>query len=205
VRLGILTKDEDRLAKGRAALEAFAGLMEKAPRATESLVLAAALYLDYAAAEEKAAAPAGGSSALLRRKPLTLEAHPAKKSAAPGETLSVTLRLTVDEGWHVNSHAPLQADLAPTAVSLKLHPSAALRRMQYPEGKEVKLAFSDAPLSVYQGAVEFTAPVAVAPDAAPGPTELHFELRAQACNDQSCAAPAKLTLTVPVEIIPHHT
>ena len=137
VRLGRLAREPRYFEPARDLFESFLGWLERAPRATESLILAAAMYLDQATGEA-AGAPAQ-PTALVRKKPLTIEAGATRTKAAPGETIEVLIRLTIDRGWHINSHRPLLDDLVPT--TLRLSPNgasgAALGEVIYPEGRQL--------------------------------------------------------------------
>ena len=57
-------------------------------------------------------------------------------------------------------------------------------------------------MSVYEGEVWLTADIGVGRDATPGDGHLQLEVNLQACNDQSCAPPQKLILSIPVVVGP---
>jgi len=200
VRLGQLTGKPQYRAAARTTLDAFVGLMERAPRATESLILATALYFDAGGSAEPEAQPGTRPEAEVRRKPVTAAAFASRRTAAPGETVEVKVRLTIDEGWHVHSHQPKQENLIPTSLRLEDNPVAALDQVRYPDGQEMTFAFSPEPLSVYAGEVWIKASVTVSPKAETGAATLKFKLRVQACDDQTCLAPETLVLPVPLGI-----
>ncbi len=62
-------------------------------------------------------------------------------------TLRVEARLAA--GWHVNSHRPSEEYLIPTEIKLDASPAARFGEPRYPEGRMLKFAFSETPLSVY--------------------------------------------------------
>jgi len=197
VRLAGLTGRKEYLDAAGTTLEAFQGFMARMPAETASMVLAAAAYLDAKAA---GAPPARKPDAVADRKPVRIEAFASRRKAAPGETIDVELRLTIDKGWHVNSHRPLGKDLVATTVALAKGSPAALGEVDWPPGTKVKLELSPEALRVYEGTVRIAVPVRLAPAAAPGPAKLALTVTTQACNDRTCLAPATATLALPVEV-----
>lgn len=110
-------------------------------------------------------------------------------SAAPSGAGRATLlvRGTLAAGWHVNSHRPPEDYLIPTEI--KVDPAEGVRagEPRYPEGKLLKFAFSDTPLSVYEGTFSIEVPVEWSGAALPA---LGGSVEFQACNDHQCLAPA---------------
>jgi len=85
------------------------------------------------------------------------------------------LKFELADGWHINSHDTEATDLIPTNISAK---------GEFPDAKEIDVAFSDQPLRVYEGAFE----VLVA--------ELDelLEVSFQACDNAVCLKPETLVL-----------
>lgn len=113
----------------------------------------------------------------------------------PGESAVLKVLLRIEEGWHVNSHAPLDPYLIPTSLTLQLPPGWSAGPPQFPAHEMATFAFSDEPLAVYEGAIEIRVIVGrsdTAPLAAVAAT-----VTAQACNDSMCLAPADVTVVVP--------
>jgi thiol:disulfide interchange protein DsbD len=102
-------------------------------------------------------------------------------------TLSIRARL--ETGWHVNSHKPSEDYLIATEVKLDPAEGARFGDAKYPEGKLQKFAFSDAPLSVYEG--EFVIEVPVEWNGA-APPVVSGSIEFQTCNDAQCLAPTSL-------------
>jgi thiol:disulfide interchange protein DsbD len=95
----------------------------------------------------------------------------------------------VAPGWHVNSHKPSEDYLIPTQVRIDPNPAVAAGEPRYPEGKSIKFAFAEKPLSVYEDRFTVEVPVTfhgTAPGALTGAVEF------QACNDKQCLAPASV-------------
>ncbi|MCH7471819.1 DUF255 domain-containing protein [bacterium] len=207
VRLGNITGDSRYSNLAEDSFSAFLGAMQEVPRATESLVLAAGMFFDQATSPGDgavlASAPSSGGlkpDARLRRAPLTIEALASQLKLAPGAEFQVALRLSLDPGWHVNSHSPLQDYLVPTAVNLQQTAAATLGGVDYPPGQQISLAFSPEALSVYDGTTVIVADLSIADDAPAGAADLAFDVDAQVCDDRSCLAAETYTITIRVEI-----
>jgi hypothetical protein len=147
--------------------------MQQAPRATETLIAAAALYLDHAPA---------------RTKPVTVAVSSPVRRAAPGDRVDVSFTVTVAEGWHINGGSPREDTLAPTTVRLEADGVAVLEEISYPEGTE------------YRGTLEIRGTIRVGPEAPPGPAELVFEIGFQPCDESRCLASEILTCPLSLEI-----
>ncbi len=101
----------------------------------------------------------------------------------------LTVTLSIAEGWHVNANPASDEFLIPT--QLVPNDEIALRKPRYPKGHELALAFTDDPISVYDGTVEISA------EASPLSGDATVELTFQACDDRRCLPPVRRVLTVP--------
>jgi len=202
VRLGRLTGRKRYLHQAGACLAAFWGSVQRMPQGAVGMLLAAGEYLDNQEASRGPTGSNDGEDGPVRseKPPITVEAIPSVRQAAPGGQVEVTVRVTASAGWHVNSAAPLQERLEGTSVGLA--PAAAFRagKVAYPPGKRITLGGEA--VSVYEGTVEIKLPVGLAADAAPGRVRLALTVRTQPCNDVSCLAPQTHRLVVPIEIRP---
>ncbi len=93
----------------------------------------------------------------------------ALRRAGPGWRLA----LRIDPGWHLNAADPGAADLVGAAA----HGA----RVDWPEGASFRAGFAEAPIRVYDGALD----LAVAPEA-----EV-VALTLQLCSDRLCLAPVE--------------
>jgi Thiol:disulfide interchange protein DsbD, N-terminal len=114
---------------------------------------------------------------------------PEKEGVAPGSTLALALRATLNREFHVNSHVPTQDYLIPTAIQGEAGSDAQLGEWIYPEGEMKTFPFSDEPLRVYEGTFLIHGSVKMAPDAALGPRHVLLHLRYQACTREKCLPP----------------
>ena len=145
--------------------------------------------------------PASPARLQVEKHPLVLEAIASTSRFAPGARLDITLDLAIADGWHINSHKPLSRFLRPTSVEAGDGIPITIGEVRYPEGEEMTLSFSPDAMSVYTGNVSLTVPLAIAPEAKPGKAVVSLLLRYQACDDRKCLPPARLEVSLPVEIV----
>jgi len=134
-------------------------------------------------------ASTGAEAQGFRVKKATVNAVPEKSAFAAGETARIGVVMTIESGWHTNSHQPTFEYLIPTELTIDGPPGWRLDRVDYPAGQLKTFAFEDEPLSVYEGEVTLIAHLLVPTDALTGPAEGSFSLRYQACDDRSCLPP----------------
>lgn len=115
-------------------------------------------------------------------------------STAPGAyTLAVTV--TVQDGWHVNSHAPLSEDLIATTVQVEAPTGWQVGAPVFPPHRKARFEFSEEPVAVHEGTFVVRIPMTIPADAA-RTAVLKATVRAQACNDRECLPPADVTFAV---------
>ena len=113
---------------------------------------------------------------------------------ASGGRGTLRVRIAVQEGWHVNSDAPLDPYLIPTRVRLELPQGWTAEKPAYPPSRLAKFAFSEDKLAVFEGTFVVSVPVRLAAGAA-GAATVRGVVEAQACNNQLCLAPADVEFT----------
>ncbi len=178
----------------------FHGLLERSPRGTESLIYALALYYDSKDGDGKGETKSNADF-FIYRKPLAVEVFLSRKSIVPGEEFRFAVHLSIDNGWHVNSHRPRQDYLIATSLVAEDDSVATFEKIDYPEGREITFAFNNEPLSVYEGNVPINVLCRIPENAAPGSQTLNFNLRTQACDDKCCSAPESFEISVPLKIM----
>lgn len=135
--------------------------------------------------------------------PVTVGGFFSDLEISPGDTFQLLLRLTIDGEWHVNSSAPIQDYLIPTAVGLEEDSDFMVEEIFYPAGKRMTFAFSpDEPLLVYGDVVWIKMLLASSENARIGTAPVRVSVTTQACNDRMCLAPATQILSFPIEIDP---
>ena len=121
---------------------------------------------------------------------------PEQVTLAARKTSSIALHFRIAPGFHINSHAPKDEYLIPTAFSIPEESGVKLENATYPAGAEFVLpADPETKLSVYTG--EFTIQARLV--AEPGDHLVKAKLRYQACDLTACMPPK--TITVPIDIV----
>ena len=65
----------------------------------------------------------------------------------------LAVKVNVDDGWHINSNTPNEDYLVPSKLSIISNDGIIekVEKILYPEPEDIKLSFSEIPLSVWQG------------------------------------------------------
>jgi thiol:disulfide interchange protein len=152
---------------------------------------------------------AGAGEAQIRRPEKASFVLTADRTAhEAGSPARVAALVTIEPGWHVNSHKPTFEYLIPTELDLELPASWPAETVRYPQAEMQTFAFADQPLAVYDGSVVIVGTLAVPKGAAEGPVPIRAKLRYQACNDSQCLPPvtteAELQLKIGLGGQPQH-
>jgi len=114
----------------------------------------------------------------------------------------VALNFRVASGFHINSNAPKDEFLIPTALKMDLPTDIVLGKIEYPAGQDLSFPFMpDQKLNVYSG--DFTINVIVHPLASvvPGKYVMRGVLRYQACDNAQCFPPKTLPVSFNVKVV----
>ena len=202
VRLATLTGDARYRDAARQLFDVYVGWMQRIPRAAESTILAVAEAYDAGLLGADAVAPmAAEPDAAWDAAQVRVTGYASRVVVNPGDRLRVAVQLAVADGWHVNSHAPLQDYLIPTSLSLEGDGPLVGGEVTYPTGTTLSLEFSADPLSVYDGTVTLTMPVTVSDQAEAGAETVVLAVRVQACDDHQCLRPETGTLKIPITVV----
>ncbi|MCZ6703462.1 MAG: protein-disulfide reductase DsbD family protein, partial [Ignavibacteria bacterium] len=117
-----------------------------------------------------------------------------------GGEFKIAMVTKVKDTWHINSNNPKDKFLIPTTVMVDDTINFNLLKIAYPEAHDIKLGFSDNPLSVWEGKVYFGGLVKAADNLSPGKYPLVVSVEYQACNNQSCLAPTIVADTLLIQI-----
>lgn len=127
--------------------------------------------------------------------------EPGEAKIRRGAATRVTLVATIQPGFHVNSHKPLQDYLIPTRVELAEDAPVVLERASFPRGELKSFGFApDEKLSVYEGTLKVPLRLRAAADAAPGTHTVRLVFHFQACNDQICLRPARREVSLDLRL-----
>ena len=124
---------------------------------------------------------------------LSLAAEKPKK----GELFDAVVHIRIDPGWHINAMPATTKDLIPTSVVFNADVPIEVVAIEYPKGRNKRLAFSEQPLSIYQDEIEIRATLRIPfGTRLRSGTELRAILTYQTCNDAVCMAPGELQRSV---------
>ena len=117
-----------------------------------------------------------------------------------GGSAEATVRLTIQNGYHVNANPPTFPYLKATALEISPSDGVSVAFLTYPNGLSKKFAFAEQPLAVYEGDTDLKATLKSDKAAKKGERSIPARLRIQACDDQVCYPPGTLELTIPVNL-----
>src|ERR1700710_1519813 len=120
----------------------------------------------------------------------------------PGAAARLAALVTIEHGWHVNSHKPSFEYLIPTVLHLDLPAGWPQETVQYPAAKQKTFSFEPHPLAVYDGDVVMVAAFKLPKGVAAGSYPVHASLRYQACNDSQCLPPVTAEAKIELKVGP---
>jgi DsbC/DsbD-like thiol-disulfide interchange protein len=154
------------------------------------------IFLSCAAALSTAMAGAAGTPSVVEAR-LVLSTN----AVHPGSHVKAAVIARISPGYHINEHHPSLDYLIPSELKLEPPSGITVEKTVYPPGEISKFAFSDTPLSVYQGTILVGALLKVAPSVHTGNVTLKGKFSYQACNDQACFPPVTLTVSLAVPVV----
>jgi uncharacterized protein YyaL (SSP411 family) len=198
-----------------AALRAFAPLVEQHPEAVRMLAIAARRYHGGVPAPVEAAherAPEAGPLAMLEKEAeqlvsvhLELEGEGGAEApgAEPGAVAEAQvswrpfrLVLEIAPGWHLQANPPSESFLVPITLAAQ---GVELRRVTYPAGEPLRVAFSSRPVASYQARVKLTGEIGLpaGPQHPQASGAARLLLTYQPCDDRRCLPPVTRTVHLP--------
>lgn len=140
------------------------------------------------------------AQALPREERAHLALERTRTADAAGSVATVHATVTIDEGWHVNSHVPTFEYLIGTTLTATAPAGWPAARITYPEGVLRTFSFEKQPLSVYEGATTFPIAVEIPAGTPAGPQTVGVTLRYQACSDRVCLPPVETKAELALEV-----
>ena len=117
-----------------------------------------------------------------------------------GSEFKFALKVNIDKEWHINSNQPYEDYLIASELNIVEDQNFKLNKVVYPKAHDFTFAFSESPLSVWEGEIVIGAVVTASENAEPGTYQLVINLEYQACNDMSCLAPTSVSDTIEIVI-----
>jgi thioredoxin:protein disulfide reductase len=151
-------------------------------------------------AGEPVASPAEGSESKRIASADVVKAAPQPTEFAAGGSGAAIVRLTIQNGYHINANPPTYPYLKATELEIPAADGISASSVTYPSPLNRKFPFADKPLAVYEGAAELKATLQADKSAKKGERIIPAKLRIQACDDQVCYPPGTIDLQIPVSI-----
>ena len=130
---------------------------------------------------------------------VTIAPQPTVK-AKRGAPATVTLKVNLPAGFHMNSNTPTDSNLIPLTLKWTGGPLEGAV-ITYPKPQlEIYSFTAGKPYSVVTGAFDITTKFQVPAGAATGPAAQTGTLRYQACNDRMCFPPKIIPVNVTVSV-----
>ena len=148
------------------------------------------------ALSQEAAAPKSASEVVKTHPYVSLDPVPR------GKEFQAAIVVDIANGYHMNSHKPLDSYLIPTTLTPQLPAGITIADTIYPSGHNEKFSFSpDKPLNVYTKSVTFRMKLSAEASASLGGTTIPVVLRYQACNNSACLPPVKVPVSLQLQIV----
>jgi hypothetical protein len=125
---------------------------------------------------------------------------PEEVTVSPGGTADARVRLTIDNGFHVNANPPSFPYLKATVLEVKPDAGITISFIKYPEPLTRSFAFAEKPLAVYEGETLISVRLNADRTAKPGRTNIAATLRVQACDEKVCYPPGSKDVSIPVVV-----
>jgi thioredoxin:protein disulfide reductase len=122
-----------------------------------------------------------------------------------GGEFKLAVKTIIENPWHINSDKPYDEFLIPTELSISSDINFELKNVFYPKAHDLKLAFSENPLSVWEGEIYLGGLVSVSENIQPRSYDIIVTLDYQACNDNSCLAPTSVQDTITIIVADNQT
>ena len=116
-----------------------------------------------------------------------------------GETFSIDLDIIINSGWHINSNKPNDDFLIRSEITAN-GKGIVLSGVKYPQAHNLKLAFSEEPVSVYEKTVIAKLNFKANKNIPIGIQKVLVTLDYQACNDVSCMPPNSTATEFEIEV-----
>ncbi len=164
-----------------------------APRLLARIVFLALAILAVNVSAQDSAYPAAASV-------LQPQAYVSLQPVPRGHSFEIAVVAKISPGFHINAHVPSEDYLIPTKIMADLTPGVFLVERTYPRGVMRAFRFSKTPLRVYEGSFTVRMKLRASGTAPIGPQKIGLTVGYQACNQDACLPPTKLSVTADLEI-----
>ena len=130
-----------------------------------------------------------------------VEAYSSHARIHPGEPFKLAIIVNIKQGFHINSHEPLDKFLRPTVLKFDERKGIVFGPVSYPKPNLKAFSFSTNKISVYEGKISIFAQGKISEDISIGNLSLPSVLAYQACDDQTCFMPRTVRFEVPLKVV----
>ena len=143
----------------------------------------------------------GGKRIEVKTDHLTVEAYPSEDTASRGNRITMVVVLRLPPKMHV--YAPGVEGYRPVSLEVEANPMLLAHDTEFPQAKTVHLDAIGETVPVYEGEVRILKDVTISPRLRAETVRISMTLSYQACDDKVCYIPAKVPLSVELELAPH--
>lgn len=127
---------------------------------------------------------------------VVLVAPPDPVIAKPGATVDQVLKVTVRDGYHVNSDKPKDEFIIP--LRLTWTGPLNVKEVVFPKAEEIDV--NGQKLTVFTGSFPIRTQLSIPANTPKGKSTVTGKLRYQACNNEMCLRPMTVDIELPVTI-----
>ncbi len=141
------------------------------------------------------AAPPSENALILKVGPID------KPALRAGDSVSVTIPLSIARGYHVNANPAASEDYIPLEIVLRDSLGLRVGTVRYPAAKTWRLDGSTEDLKVYDGKFDVRVPLIAESGIPAGDHLLLGSVEFQACNSQVCLMPDSRAIKLTVRVL----
>ena len=117
-----------------------------------------------------------------------------------GGRYPVLFRISIPPPWYIHGPDSNGDDLIPTRISFESSGAIRVEDVLFPKPVKKKFEYAKEPVLVYAGVLEIRASIVLEQDAPSGSHVIKGEFFYQACSPESCMAPEKIPILLPLSI-----
>lgn len=118
-----------------------------------------------------------------------------------GSDARVALRVTLPEGFHMQSNRPLKPLLVPTSLKSENPPGVEISELVYPKTIELQQEDVEGTLAVFERVFDLGVVVKLSAGLKPGEVNIPLKLRYQPCDEGMCYPPVTVDSAVTLHIV----
>ncbi len=144
---------------------------------------------------------ATSSMAQLRRIPAQITPFLDADGARAGSTIRAALRVTLPDGFHVQSNKPRDPSLIPTELNVEAPAGVTVEEVVFPKAHDFKQEGLPEPLLVFEREFLIGVQLSLLSSLPPGDFIVPARFRYQACDDKMCYAPSNTQVQLALKVV----